>query len=223
MKRDGLTYRQVSRYAEASEQAVYKWLKTGKMSEKSARAISEQCMIDRIWLLCGITRIDPGLLYELVTLSSSNSMILDLTEFRMMAVGERCAALAGAEPDQLVDVVYPENISDVSTVQLRKTFQLASIFNGWAELSTKNRLVNHRVEDVVIRKTVQVMTTSDVGHTYALCAVNEDVADGTENTIDSLSIALKPNAVRDLKAINYLQKWYGNDARLQPMASQVWM
>ncbi|MES9963159.1 MAG: helix-turn-helix transcriptional regulator [Candidatus Sedimenticola sp. 20ELBAFRAG] len=217
MKRDNLTYKQVSSYAEASEQAVYKWLKTGNISEHNARAIAEQCMVDWIWLLYGITRIDPGLLYDLVTLSSSNCMVMDMNEFRLAAVGDECAALAETVPDRLVDRVYPENISDISTEELRRTFQLASVFNGWAELSSKSRLTNLSRGDVIVRKTVQMMTTSDVGHSYALVAVKRDVSDGTENTIDSLSVALKPNTVLDEKAVSYLHKWYGDDKRLQPV------
>ncbi|MES9858814.1 MAG: hypothetical protein ABW166_19750 [Sedimenticola sp.] len=193
MKRNELTYRQIGRITKATEQAVYKWLKTGNMSERCVRAVSEHTTIDWLWLGHGITRIEPELLHALVRQKNSNYILLDVNNFSFIAIGEKAATICKTTPESVSGKPFPGYLSDISSADLMVMMQGANILNGLADLSVKIRIVVSVKVVVVTRITFHYVITSQDGSSLVLCSIIESQPDGTENLPASAMIRVKHN------------------------------
>lgn len=201
MKRDRLTYRQVANIAEATEQAVYKWLKTGSMSERSARIIAENSIVDWLWLRHGITRIEPELLYDLVSQSASCSMIWDLNSYQILAAGEGLADMAGWVVDEAAGQSIVGQLTALQPETAEVFVKIAMSFNGWSEASLKIDPVDSGKGVWPIRFTSHFITTTREGCTYGLASAKPETCDGTENSLKSLSICIKKTAAVNQQAV----------------------
>ena len=89
MHRDKLSYRQLADIAEVTEQAVYKWLTSGNISDQTALRLSEKFAVDWIWLKHGITRIEPDLLRELINSSLTSAVVFNSSNLAVVAAGKK--------------------------------------------------------------------------------------------------------------------------------------
>lgn len=189
MKRENLSYNALADYADASTQAVYKWLSKGSMSDEKAMTLSHKIGLDWLWLKHGISRVPVDTLYDIVLSSTSNYYLSCWNTLEIVALGDGLLA----EMDYKAEEVIGKCILDFAPnpvgnrALLMQGQKIIYVLSGMLEHSYRaNVQGKHRLRAVELRS--KAMTTDENGLTYGLLHVNFVEPNGRENKMSSFKL-----------------------------------
>lgn len=220
MRRDGLSYRQVADIAEVTEQAVYKWLSSGNISERNALLLAETFTVDWIWLKHGVTRIEPELLFELVASSLTSAAVFQSSTLSVIAAGETCLELLETDTDEVFAHPYYGYFTDCERDYHRRGLVIMSKVCGWAEVIARQRLLRVSGDKTTLIASGRLVTTARNGETYSLFMTRRDRPNGTENTARGVRIQVKSSMSPNLDDVAALAKRYPERAYLDDLLSE---
>lgn len=185
MKRDGLTYQQLSDYADVSVQAVHRWLSTGSISDVKARTIAREVGVDWLWLKHGVTRLPLETFYDVVASSTERLVLTCWDTLELVAVGSSILEEFEYEPGEVLGRSVMHFVPTVSEADFRRGQKLVHALAGSIEHSFRFYL-----QDKYTRRPYQMrgrgITTDDEGLTYAIGELTLVEPDGTEGSLRSV-------------------------------------
>lgn len=174
MRREGLTYQQVSEYADVSTQAVHKWLSTGSISDVKAREVAHQIGIDWIWLKHGINRVPVESLFDIVTSTTSNVVLFRWDTFELLAVGKSLQEKTEYGADELIGQSVMDFLPAIKKQLpvIRRGQKLLYALSGMVDYSYRATFQDkHTTKSMIIHG--RGFTTDNEGNTYSLEELEE--------------------------------------------------
>ncbi|NOQ79173.1 MAG: hypothetical protein GQ546_07205 [Gammaproteobacteria bacterium] len=208
MLRDKLSYRRLADIAEVTEQAVYKWLTSGNISDQTALRLSEKFAVDWIWLKHGITRIDLDLLRELINSSLTSAAVFNSSSLAVVAAGKKCLEILETDEDEAFENPYYGYFTDCDEKFHRNGIAIMSKVCGWAEVIARQRLIRVSGDETALIATGKLITTDFNGDTYSLFSTARAIPNGFENTTLGVRLKLKSGMKPELDDLHELIKLY---------------
>jgi hypothetical protein len=206
MRREGLSYKRLADIAEVTEQAVYKWLSSGNMSEQTSLRLAEQFAVDWIWLKHGITRIEPELLIALVNSSLTSAAILQTSTLSVVAAGNKCLETLETNQDEAFENPYYGYYTDCDEDFHRKGTVIMGKVCSWAEVTARQRLIRVSGNETALIATGKLITTTADSETYSLFTAKRTQPNGTENSPLGVRINPKKGMKPEINDIRELMK-----------------
>jgi len=189
MRREGLTYEQLSDYADVSTQAVHKWLTSGSISDEKARAVAANIGVDWLWLKHGIARHSMESLYDLVLSSTANILLIEWNSLKLVALGKDLHEKFEYDRGTVIGhclLDFTPNLDETLVRRMQKLmFSLSNRleFSFRATYQDKHTLKAYKL-------TSRGITNDEQGTTYGLYEIIEVEPDGTEDSLQSLEFKL---------------------------------
>ena len=208
MHRDKLSYNRLAEIAEVTEQAVYKWLSSGNISDQTALRLAEKFMVDWIWLKHGITRIEPDLLLELINSSLTSAAVFNSSTLTVVAAGKKCLSSLETDEDEAFENPYYGYFTDCDESFHKNGVAIMSKVCGWAEVIARQRLIRVSGDETALIATGKLITTDSKGDTYSMFTTARTIPNGSENTTLGVRLKLKSGMKPELDDLRKLEKQY---------------
>lgn len=187
MKRESLTYQQISDYADVSTQAVHKWLSSGSISDEKARVLAREIGIDWLWLKHGVSRLPLQSFYDAVLTSTANIVLTCWDTLELVAVGQNLAEEFEYEEHEVLGKNVMDFVPGIKLGDVRRVQKLLHALSGFVEFSARFNLHDkYTVRAYQMRG--RGITTDTDGMTYAIEELTQVEPDGTEDTAKSVRL-----------------------------------
>lgn len=185
MKREALTYQQLSEYADVTVQAVHRWLSSGSISDVKARTIAREIGIDWLWLKHGITRLPLETFHDVVVSSTDNLILTCWDTLELLAVGGQLAEEFEYEISELLGKSTLHLVPTISEAQLRRGQKVVHALAGAIDHSFRFYIQDkYSVRPYLLRG--RGITSDNDGLTYAIGELQQVEPDGTEGSLRSV-------------------------------------
>jgi len=187
MKREKLTYQQISDYADVSTQAVHKWLSSGSISDEKARVLAREIGVDWLWLKHGISRFPLQSFYDAVLTSTANIVLTCWDTLELVAVGQSLKEEFEYEEHEVLGKSVMDFVPGIKEAEVRRMQKLLHALSGFVDFSARFNLHDkHSVRAYQMRG--RGITTDSDGMTYAIEELIQVEPDGTEDSPRSIRI-----------------------------------
>lgn len=210
MRRDKLSYKRLADTAEVTEQAVYKWLSSGNMSDQTALRLSAKFAVDWIWLKHGITRIEPEILQGLINSSFTSAAVFNSRTLAVVAAGKKCLETLETNKDEAFDNQYYGYFTDCDEQFHRNGIAIMSKVCGWAEVIARQRLIRVSGDETALIATGKLITTDFNGDTYSMFTTARALPNGYENKKTGVRLKLKSGMEPEQDDLHELAKQFPN-------------
>lgn len=187
MEREKLSYAGLAEYADASTQAVYKWLSKGCISDEKAMSLAYKLGVDWLWLKHGVSRVPVETLYDIVLGSTSNLYMDCWNTMEIVAVGDSILAEAGYKAEELIGKKAVEFIPDADPRIFLRGQKILFALSGTVGFSYRVYLQD-KSRRAAVKLTNQIITTDESGMTYSLAHVDVVEPNGHENRMTSFRL-----------------------------------
>lgn len=189
MRREGLTYEQLSDYADVSTQAVHKWLTSGSISDEKARAVAANIGVDWLWLKHGIARHSMESLHDLVLSSTANILLIEWNSLKLVALGKNLHEKFEYDQGAVVGSCLLDFTPNLDESLVRRMQKLMFSLSNRLEFSFRASYQD-KFTLKAYKLTSRGITNDEEGTTYGLYEIIEVEPDGTEDSIESLEFKL---------------------------------
>jgi transcriptional regulator with XRE-family HTH domain len=187
MKREKLSYEALAEYADASTQAVYKWLSKGSISDEKAMTLAFEIGLDWLWLKHGVSRVPVDTLYDIVLSSTSNLYLCCWNNLEIIALADGLVEQLEYDAEDLIGNILTDFSPNFDPGVLWKLQKLLHALGGMTEYSIRaNFQDKHNLRAIEVRN--KVLTTGESGLTYSISQVNFVEPNGQEDRLRSFKL-----------------------------------
>lgn len=187
IKREKMSREAFAEYADASTQAVYKWLSKGSISDEKAKMLAYKIGVDWLWLKHGVSRVHVDTLYDIVLSSTSNLYMGCWNTLEIIALGEGLVAELDYEAEELIGKSILKFIPNFDPSFIQKGQKVLYALSGMVEHSLRANIQDkHKIRAVRMRN--KAITTDENGLTYGLAQVDFVEPNGHENKLTSFKL-----------------------------------
>ena len=212
MERENLSYAGLAEYADASTQAVHKWLNSGSISDEKAMTLAYKLGLDWLWLKHGVSRVPVESLHDIVLCSTSNLYLNCWNTLEIVALGDKLLTELDYQADELVGRKTIEFVPGGDPGILLKGQKILFALSGMVGYSYRANIQDkHHLRAVEVRN--KALTTDDQGMTYSLAQIDFVEPNGHENKMSSFRLqrrswqALNPVLIETLCEANSDITW----------------
>lgn len=190
MQREKITYNQMAEYADASSQAVHKWLSSGSISDEKALKVAQTVGLDWLWLKHGITRIPVESLYEIIFASTSRCILTRWDTFELLALGKQLAEDLEYDVNEVVGQSVIKLTPQINVEDVRKGQKLIYALSNVTDYSWRATLYDkHSKRAIELRG--KAHTTDSDGVPYAVESISIVKPNGQEDSVTSFRLHKK--------------------------------